>query len=346
MCCTAIWGGDEPRVIVDLGSHASHGAHLNMSDALLALDRFHAPGSLVIGVDVFEDFALDLRRRMLAVEPYASMRGVERRSLQYAVDCCEDGARKGFSSTVRTHVSCCADHWCEYGVHERTRKADHLCRITRMRLGLVPSEPWLPSSSYPLATTLKLGARNLTRRELPPYDVTTIRLKTLWRTELHSRRIDYLKVDIDASWRHLGGLETLLRKKAIGVLTIEVDGSWGAVIDGWGVTVLDQLTWLARSFGYVSYLKVPCEAKKGRGSLESGVWKWDWGRRKYRVADGTGGKHAAWLHVLATPDAPWAPSRYHARRPHGVQDALLVDWSDERLKSSLAARCRADCDAV
>lgn len=146
----------------------------------------------------------------------------------------------------------------------------------------------------------------------------------------------------------LGGLETLLRRKSIGVMSIEIDGSWGGVLGAqgaWGVTALDQLTWLARSYGYASYLKVPCAAKRGRGSLESGSWRWDWSTRKYRVAESTHGKHAAWLHVLASPDATWAPSRYHAKRPNGVQDALIVDWDEERLRE-LVGRCRRDCAAV
>jgi hypothetical protein len=62
-------GGDTPRACFDLGSHASHGAYVNVSDALLFLDRFHARGSLVVAVDAFEDFALDLARRMEHNEP-------------------------------------------------------------------------------------------------------------------------------------------------------------------------------------------------------------------------------------------------------------------------------------
>ena len=95
-----------PRVGVDLGSHASHGAYVNISDALLFLDAFHEPGSLVVAVDLFEDFALDLQRRFDSIEPYASMRGVEKRSLALALDCCTDGERRNFNSVARTHATC------------------------------------------------------------------------------------------------------------------------------------------------------------------------------------------------------------------------------------------------
>ena len=36
-----------PRTMVDLGCHAGHGPHMNVSDALLWLDVFHEPGGLV-----------------------------------------------------------------------------------------------------------------------------------------------------------------------------------------------------------------------------------------------------------------------------------------------------------
>ena len=338
-----LWGGDTPRVALDLGSHASHGAYVNMSDALLFLDRFHASGSLVVGVDIYEDFALDLARRFEQVQPYAAMQSVQKLSLSRAIDCCKDDAYRNFAGTAHMHATCCADHWCHYADLEKRRKADHLCRITRMRLGILPEESWLPPSSYPRQTTIRLGSNNSAEnRQLPRYDVRTITLQTLWRTWLSSRRIDFFKVDIDTPWTNLGGLEKLLERKAIGVMTIEIDGSWGVEVRDWGLSALDQLAWVARSYGYATYLKVPCAARKGRGSLEAGSWRWDWKVRKYRVAESTHGGYASWLHPLASPDAPYAPSRYHAKRPHGVQDALLVDHHEPRLRA-LAERCASDC---
>ena len=53
----ALWADDRPRVMVDLGSHAGHGVGRNVSDAMLWLNLFHAPGSLVLAVDAFEDYA-------------------------------------------------------------------------------------------------------------------------------------------------------------------------------------------------------------------------------------------------------------------------------------------------
>ena len=54
---------------------------INISDALLFLDYFgNHSGSIIVAVDIYEDFALDLERRMHDVQPYASMRSVQRMS--------------------------------------------------------------------------------------------------------------------------------------------------------------------------------------------------------------------------------------------------------------------------
>ena len=111
----------------------------------------------------------------------------------------------------------------------------------------------------------------------------------------------------------------------------------------WGITTLDQLAGRAAR-GYITYLKT-LKARKGRGSLEAGSWRWDWSARKYRVAESTHGSFAAWLHPLAAPGAPFVPSQYHARRPNGVQDAVLVDADDESLRE-LEERCASDCAAA
>ena len=204
-----IWSGTLPRVGVDLGSHSSHSAFANVSDALLFLDVFHANGSIAIGVDVFEDFAQDLQRRMNYIQPYASMEGVVKRSLQYAIVPDQTpslaGRSKSFTSTARTHLTCCADHWCHYrDEYEARRKADHLCRISRMRLGLIPPAAWLPPSSYPLETTRTLAQANLSADlPWPRYNVPTTTLIGLWRAQLARRRIDFLKVrDVPGcAWR-------------------------------------------------------------------------------------------------------------------------------------------------
>ena len=40
-----------------------HSHHKNLSDATLWLDHFQHPGGTVLGVDVVEDYALDLQHR-------------------------------------------------------------------------------------------------------------------------------------------------------------------------------------------------------------------------------------------------------------------------------------------
>ena len=59
----SFWPDDVPRVMVDLGCHAGHSTYRNTSDALIFLDFWNAPGTKVVGVDAFEDFAQDLQHR-------------------------------------------------------------------------------------------------------------------------------------------------------------------------------------------------------------------------------------------------------------------------------------------
>ena len=46
-----LWSDDTPRTMVDLGCQAGHGPYRNTSDALLWLQHFHEPGSLVVTAD-------------------------------------------------------------------------------------------------------------------------------------------------------------------------------------------------------------------------------------------------------------------------------------------------------
>ena len=70
--------------MVDLGCHAGHGRHKNISDALIWLDIF--PGSgMVVGVDAFEDFALDLQYRFDHVPPYSEMRATTKRAFALGI---------------------------------------------------------------------------------------------------------------------------------------------------------------------------------------------------------------------------------------------------------------------
>ena len=55
------------------------------------------------------------------------------------------------------------------------------------------------------------------------------------------------------------------------------------------------------------------------------------------------GKHAAWMLQLASPQAPFVPSGFHAKRKDtGVQDLMIVDTRDAAL-NELPARVSSDC---
>lgn len=328
-----VWG-DGARTMLDLGCHAGHSADVNVSDSLLFLDRFHAPGTSVLAVDAYEDFALDLNRRFDTVAPYASMAGVRKRAKAVAISP-RGGRRVDLAAMARGHTTCCAGHWCNW--LGELRGSSHMCEITRMRLGITPAAPWLPPSSYTAETLLRLAAPK-TAFPLPRYLVPARRLDELWRSELGGGRIDFVKVDIDTSWKRMGGVATLLAARAAAVLLIEIDSSWGGLDAQWNLTELDQLAWLARHHGYTAYLKVPCVAREGRGSLESGR------RRKQWVSER---KHAAWLHTIASPAAPFAATRFHCtgHRARPVQDVLLVDGSEAAL-ASLPERAAADCEEI
>jgi hypothetical protein len=143
----------------------------------------------------------------------------------------------------------------------------------------------------------------------------------------------------------MGGFEEVLAAKAFAVMTIEVDGTWGGVLRGWNLTAVDQLAWLARRHGYHTYLKVPCLARLGAGSLEAGRWVADRRRGRWRVGKATEGTHAAWLSPLALVGAPYAPSGYHAASQTGravVQDLLLLDAAAPELRE-LPNRTARDC---
>lgn len=86
--------------MVDLGCHAAHGKYRNVSDALLWLHHFRSQnGGIVLGVDIIEDYSLDLQHRFDDVEPYRSMRGVSKRALTLAI-----GARDGVLEDHGVHV--------------------------------------------------------------------------------------------------------------------------------------------------------------------------------------------------------------------------------------------------
>ena len=79
--------------------------------------------------------------------------------------------------------------WCGWSVEKRS--VDHYCRITRQRLGKANSSLPLPASSY--ASEVLRGLAQ-TSASNDAYPVRAVRLQTLWRRELGSRVIDFLKV--------------------------------------------------------------------------------------------------------------------------------------------------------
>ena len=168
------WTDDgTPRVMVDAGCHAGHGPNRNMSDALLWLDLFGSAAgqrgsSLVAALDVFEDFALDVRYRLEAVPPYASMRAVEKRVFTLALSSSDDQLLD-FTTGARQHLSCCIDQgWCGplYSDLERKKRADHVCKLTRMRLGLTAPDERVPRAAP--SGLVQAGERVAARPHAPP----------------------------------------------------------------------------------------------------------------------------------------------------------------------------------
>ena len=257
-----LWPSDVPRTMVDLGCHAGHSEYYNTSDALRWLLRFHHPGSHVVGVDAVEDYALDLQHRFDDVEPFRSMTGVRKQALALAISRVDgETDTRGATSSM---VNCCFGFFCgrRWDNLEREGVLDHMCRIARQRVGLgrprvvaARAAMPLPNSSQPNERAWRLARR--TGQFSHPFRLRSVRLDTLWREALGERHIDFIKVDVDMSWAHMG-MEGLLQARGFSVMTIEVDATWGGISAEWGVTAADQLAWLAARHGYRTLLKVAC----------------------------------------------------------------------------------------
>ena len=257
-----LWPSDVPRTMVDLGCHAGHSEYYNTSDALRWLLRFHHPGSHVVGVDAVEDYALDLQHRFDDVEPFRSMTGVRKQALALAISRVDgETDTRGATSSM---VNCCFGFFCgrRWDNLEREGVLDHMCRIARQRVGLgrprvvaARAAMPLPNSSQPNERAWRLARR--TGQFSHPFRLRSVRLDTLWREALGERHIDFIKVDVDMSWAHMG-MEGLLQARGFSVMTIEVDATWGGISAEWGVTHADQLAWLAARHGYRTLLKVAC----------------------------------------------------------------------------------------
>lgn len=222
------------RTMLDLGCQAGHGLYRNVSDTLLWLDAFHAPGSLVVGVDAVLDYVLDLQHRFDHVAPYSSMVGVEKRAIHAAVgtpwQCNVSTLGSGCEFNLDldssfTNLYCSRTDWRDhFAMIERRGVTDHSCRITRQRAGLSASTLPLPPSPYAFST----HSDGLDHGELPAgpqrYRVPSMTLDALWRRELRGRRIHLLKADVDIGYHRLGiELAPLAAQRAFAVLVMEVD---------------------------------------------------------------------------------------------------------------------------
>ena len=314
-----LWDDNRSRVMVDLGCHAGHGRSRNLSDALVWLHYFNHSGR-VVGVDALQDFALDVQLR-LDREPYASLASVRKVALALAIST-KDGEKIDLYNSVAKPMmlSCTSSIWAAAAWNQPT--SDHYCRIVRSRLDLQQTSLPLPVSSYPPSLFAALLNSSAPR---PRYEVATRRADTLWLEELGGATIDFLKVDIDRSWRDTG-LEGLLEARGFSVMVIEVDLAWSWPHRAWGLTAADQLTWLARAHGYDSYLKVPCRARvKLRGHADA--------------------VSAAWYYPIANTTSPFVPAAVSTKafpRPE-IHDLLLVDSRQLGLGDRLRSLGASDC---
>jgi len=264
----SVWADDRPRVFMDLGSQAGHGLYRNMSDALLWLNYFNASGSLVIGVDAFEDYALDLQHRFDAVAPFSEMRGVSKLSLHAAVAAGKaEGAYTAAAAVVDlgesaayTNFLCTRTDWMDdFNSFDRNGASDHICRITRQRGGV--SASWLP---------LLPGSYAFSTDPTQSYPVRALPIDRIWREHAGGRFIDAMKIDVDRSFADLAPeLLPLLAAGAIGVLVMEIDRNTG----GRSWRVVEQINCLLWQNGYALFLKVPCAAADGRDA-GSGIPQW------------------------------------------------------------------------
>ena len=341
------WGGYAavPRTMVDLGCHAGHGRHKNISDALLWLEEFPGPG-LVVGVDAFEDFAFDLQYRFDQVEPYASSPATKR---TFALGIGPaDNTVGDMTGLARQHIMCCSNTgWCQ-DMHTQleARGSDHMCKLVRMRLGILPPDGRLTHrpSRYTSNLTLTLWKNLGQWKKSDPrtknlYMVPIMRVDTFWSVHLQERHIDFLKIDMDMSWRRMG-LEKLVEAQGFTVMVIEVDVSWvppwgakrgvrGGVDLIWNLTEADLFAFYASSRGYDVFFKVPCTMRDHSGSFVG---------------------LSAWYFLVA--NASWfAATGYWVRKRHAdpsfggmaVQDLLLVRRSAHGLAASLTAQGMEDC---
>ena len=215
---------------------------------------FQPYGRVGVAVDVFDDFVQDVQRRFDAVWPYSTLTGVRKQALTLALASDDaNGEPMDLTGVASGHVSACAADWIA-GFETSHGFPDHLCRITRveklhiarMTLSQRPPAAVAAASGSFAQQVLSMGATTgqaqQPTRALPRYLVRRERVDALWERRLGSRRIDFLKIDVDTSWLNLG-LTGLFERRGFTVMVIEMDDSWGGVHPTWFVSQAD------RSFG-------------------------------------------------------------------------------------------------
>ena len=246
-----LWDDIQPRVMVDLGCHAGHTTHKNFSDAHFWLQHFNHTGGAVLGIDIFQDFVDHFEESFLR-PPYSKLAGVTKRGATYAISASGDGLTTTNAWKIAAQwLGCCgvtgeqpAD-WCSWVAHMRSR--DHLCSITRSRLGLegvrttgasqrgtwrstqhgAHGSPYHASRGPTAAAQARVADAKFYHRwrhlvstmgptvgRLDPlemkgasYDVRTIRADAIWSTWTKRHRID-------------------LQQRRIDFLKIDVDTDW------------------------------------------------------------------------------------------------------------------------
>ena len=421
-----LWPDDHPRVMLDLGCHAGHGIERNISDANIWLHHFNHTGSQVLGVDAFEDYALDLQVRFNRTRDLYP--GVRTRALHYALHHQDlETPRELFWQIAKQTISCCIGY---PACKDWDDAQDHHCSITRRRLGLhrlikkrphhhrnrtspppdnvdaqalpvplpvpLPLPPPLsldlraplPPSSYPSSVFRVVLRGKAWGSDHPPYPVRSVRADTLLRRELGLRTptgappIDFVKVDVDHSWKEIG-LEGLISARAFRVLVIEMDRAWGTFHlferhrpsqgaaatttawanttdnqppkgkfvhhpTSWGLTDADQLIWLAQRYQYTSYIKLHCPAAVPAASYPgSSQAERTEGFRLVPLCSGR--EPSSDDDPISQPSArrpaclPAALSLRTFRAEHRIQDLLLVDDTRRPELKRLPALAAATC---
>ena len=126
------------------------------------------------------------------------------------------------------------------------------------------------------------------------------------------------------------GLEGLLKRRAVSLISIEVDTSWPLVPKPWAVSHMDQLCWLGMKHGFTPYFKVPCPARRGLPAL-LGL---------------DGGESSSYVRLLNS-EGRFVPTQHHLPNAMvaswGIQDLLLVDECGRPELQQLQRLGAADC---